>query len=90
MKKITVDYVSDQLKYINGREVFPPEAVPQVSRAMLFDTQKTANHNQTAHNHQDSLKGIRGKERFIARQRLTKNLGKKIRINRLRLNRRRF
>ena len=77
MKKITVDYVSDQPKYINGREVFPPEAVPQKSRAMLFDTQKTANHNQTTHNHQDALKGLRGKERFIARQRLTKKPWKK-------------
>ena len=77
MKKITVDYVSDQPKHINGREVFPPEAVPQISRAMLFDTQKTANHNQTAHNHQDALKRLRGKERFIARQRLTKKPWKK-------------
>ena len=72
MKKITVDYVSDQPKYINGREVFPPEAVPQKSRVMFFDAQKTANNNQTADNHQDALKGLRGKERFIARQRLTK------------------
>ena len=77
MKKITVDYVSDQPKYINGREVFPPEAVPQISRAMLIDTQKTANNNKTADNHQDALKGLRGKERFIARQRLTKKPWKK-------------
>ena len=48
MKKITVDYVSDQPKHINGREVFPPEAVPQKSRVMFFDTQKTANNNKTS------------------------------------------
>ena len=77
MKKITVDYVSDQPKYINGREVFPPEAVPQISRAMFFDTQKTENNNKTEDNHQDALKGLRGKERFIARQRLTKKPWKK-------------
>ena len=77
MKKITVDYVSDQPKYINGREVFPPEAVPQISRAIYLDTQKTANNNKTADNHQDALKGLRGKERFIARQRLTKKPWKK-------------
>jgi len=77
MKKITVDYVSDQPKYINGREVFPPEAVPQKSRVMFFDAQNTANNNQTADNHQDALKGLKGKERFIARQRLTKKPWKK-------------
>jgi hypothetical protein len=77
MKKITVDYVSDQPKYINGREVFPPEVVPQKSRVMFFDAQKTANNNQTADNHQDALKGLKGKERFIARQRLTKKPWKK-------------
>ena len=48
MKKFTVNHVSDRPKYINGREVFPPEAVPQISRAMLFDTQKTANNNKTS------------------------------------------
>ena len=78
MKRIfTVNHVSDRPKFINGREVFPPEAVPQISRVVLFDTQKTANHNQTTHNHQDALKGLRGKERFIARQRLTKKPWKK-------------
>ncbi|MEI7995218.1 MAG: hypothetical protein WCH01_09990 [Methylococcaceae bacterium] len=40
MKKITVDYVSDQPKYINGREVFPPEAVPQKSRVMFLTLKK--------------------------------------------------
>ena len=77
MKKFTVNHVSDRPKYINGREVFPPEAVPQISRVMFFDTQKTANNNKTADNHQDALKGLRGKERFIARQRLTKKPWKK-------------
>ena len=77
MKKFTVNHVSDRPKYINGREVFPPEAVPQISRAIYLDTQKAANNNQTADNHQDALKGLRGKERFIARQRLTKKPWKK-------------
>ena len=77
MKKFIVNHVSDRPKYINGREVFPPEAVPQISRAIYLDTQKAANNNQTADNHQDALKGLRGKERFIARQRLTKKPWKK-------------